>query len=235
MNELADSHAAPGPARPEKLSVDFYEEADGIAIHKRRGGGPGLFLLLWLTGWTVGCVVLVAQVIKEPAIGTFAFAVPFWASWLLVAGFLVWIQFGTETLLLRGDKVLFLRKAFITLSTRSVPRGEIQRFRECQSQHTENDQHLWGIEMVTIGKPLRFCFRLADQERDWLIHQLNLFLAATASDPQPGASPLLPEPPDETAAAGPATAEQPKAREILAYETTLAERRPIATGNWPTT
>jgi hypothetical protein len=82
MNDLADPDAVRGPARPEKLTVDFYEEPDGIAIHKKRGGGPGVFLLLWLIGWTVGCVFLGAEVVKNPAAGTIAFAVPFWASWL---------------------------------------------------------------------------------------------------------------------------------------------------------
>jgi hypothetical protein len=184
MNELVDPEDSTGPARPEKLTVDFYEEPDGIAIRKNRGGGPGCFLSLWLIGWTVGCVALIGQAIRDPALGTFAFALPFWASWLLVAGMLVRIMFGKETLLLRRDKALFLRTALIKLSSRSVPREEIQNFRECRSTHTENDARLWGIEMVTLGKPLRFAFRLPDVERAWPIHQLNRYLLATDADIQ---------------------------------------------------
>ena len=182
MSEILETDDDCGPARPAKLSVDFYDEPDGIALHMKRGGGPGLFLLLWLIGWTVGCVFLTHQVIHEPSIGMFAFAIPFWASWLAVAAFLVWILFGKETLLLRPDKALFLRKAFVTLSTRVVPRCEIRSFCECHSSHTENDQHLWGIEMTTLGTPLRFCYRLPDQERAWLIHQLNRFLALAPAE-----------------------------------------------------
>ena len=131
----------------------------------------------------MGCVFLAHQVIQEPSLGMFVFAIPFWAAWLAVATFLVWSLFGKETLLLRPDKVLFLRKALVTLSTRVVPRSEIRGFCECRSSHNENDQHLWGIELTTLGTPLRFCYRLADQERAWLIHQLNRFLATTAAAP----------------------------------------------------
>jgi hypothetical protein len=189
MNDLTEQDAIPGPARPEKLTVDFFQQPDGLAIHKKRGGGPRVFLSLWLLGWTVGCVVLFIVVLNEPKIGTFAFAVPFWASWLFVAALLTWMYFGKETLLLQRDQALFLRSALVKLSSRVVPRAEIQGFRECQSSHTENDEHLWGIEMVTLGKPVRFAFRLPDRERAWLIHQLNGFLATT------GPVALMAEPP----------------------------------------
>jgi hypothetical protein len=184
-NELGDSDPSPEPARPATLTVDFYEEPDGMAIHKKHGGGPTGFLLLWLSGWSVGCAVLVGAVLKQPAFSTFAFATPFWLAWLLVAGFLVWALFGKETLLLRADAALFQRTALIAISSRLVPRAEIVNFRECRSTATENDQHLWGIEMVTLGKPLRFAFRLPDQERAWLVSQLNRYLAATRIEGQP--------------------------------------------------
>lgn len=178
MSDLGPD-AARGPSRPEKLTVDFYEQSDALAIHKKRGGGPVVFLSLWLIGWTVGCVALLGAVIHAPAIGMFAFALPFWASWLFVAGVLAWSVFGKDTLLLRRDEAIFLRTALVKLSSRAVPRKEIQGFRECRSSHTENDEYLWGIEMVTLGKPVRFAFRLPDRERAWLIHQLNRFLETT--------------------------------------------------------
>lgn len=188
MDDLFSTTVSPEPARPESLTVDFYDQGDTLAIHKKRGGGPALFLLLWLTAWTVGCVVLAGMVINEPSLGNFAFAIPFWASWLFVAAMLVWMLFGKETLLLRQDKALFLRTALITLRTRGVPREEILGFRECRSTHTENDEHLWGIEMKTLGKPVRFAFRLPDRERAWLIYKLNQFLGTTNPDAAEGST-----------------------------------------------
>jgi hypothetical protein len=191
--ELTRPDARPDPARPERLTVEFYEQDGTLAIHKKRGGGPGIFLLLWLIGWTVGCVFLLGMAIKDPAIGNVLFAVPFWAAWFAVAIFLVWIWFGKETLLLRSSEAIFARRALVTLSSRAVLRCEIREFRECRSSHTENDQYLWGIEMVTLGKPLRFAFRLPDREREWLIFRLNQFLATTPGG-RPDSLPAEPTP-----------------------------------------
>ena len=215
---------SPGPARPERLTVDFYEEPGTLVIHKRRGGGSWLFLLLWLIGWTVGCVVLLVVVIANPTLVMFAFGLPFWASWLFVAGVLVWMIFGKETLLLGRGEAHFLRTAFIRLSSRVVPLKEVQGFHECRSCYTKNDEYLWGIEMLTLGQPVRFAFRLPDRERTWLVHQLNRFLATSG-------------PPEERQALQPAVTflqtpssskttvpeGTPVSTEVLAFEYTLAE------------
>lgn len=167
------------PSRPETLTVVYLEEAGHLVIHKKRGCGSYWFLLLWLTGWTVGCIVLAVNIFSDPSL--ILFAIPFWASWLVVASIVVWMRFGKETLIVGPDEVRFQRTAWIKLSTRVVPRAEVQSFQECRSSYTENDQYLWGIEMVTTGKPLRFAFRLPDRERAWLIHQLNRFIGSTGS------------------------------------------------------
>ncbi len=145
--------------KPQALTVDFRESADGMAIIARQtNGGAGRFLLLWLIGWTVGCVFLVGLVSDNPSIGNLAFAVPFWAAWLAVSVILIWTFFGTETLLIRHDKVLFLRKAIMQLTTREVSVTDVTGIRSCRSRHQENDEYLWGIEVATVGRPIRFGF-----------------------------------------------------------------------------
>lgn len=169
------------PLRPDTLTVDFYEEADALVIHTKRGGGPWGFLLFWLIPWTVGCVLLLVKVIDHPSPGLFAFATSFWAAWLLAASLLVWSLFGKETLLLRRDQAYFSRTALVRLWSCVVPRKEILAFRECRSSnYSEDNEHLWAIEMVTLGKPVQFAFWLPDRERAWLIYQLNRFLGTSA-------------------------------------------------------
>src|SRR5262249_36595353 len=120
-------------------------------------------------------------------------------------------------------EAMFMRTAVIRLTSRVVPRREVQGFRECRSNYTENDVHLWGIEMLTLGKPVRFAFRLPDGERAWLIYQLNRFLQA--SGPVEGghvrqATSLLS---GEIKAAEKAPPIGPRATtEILAFDRTLA-------------
>ncbi len=176
MNEMNFSYTAHGPARPDRLTVDFYQEADTLMLRMPRGGGPWHFMLLWLIGWTVCCVALLAKVLNAPAPWILVFALPFWTSWLFVASLIAWMLFSKETLYVDCDEVRFVRTAVIRLTARIVPRKEIKGFHECRSNYAENNQFLWGIEMVTLGKSVRFAFRLPEQERAWLIYQLNAFL-----------------------------------------------------------
>ena len=168
-----------GPARPESLSVELTESENSITIVKRRGAGRGgLFLLLWLIGWTVACVVLVGMVWKERTLFSVMFALPFWIAWFAVAGFLAWQRFGKEMFQLDDRGVYFERYLWIRIHSREVPRKEILSFRQCQSVHTENDVYLYGIEVETLGKPLRVLFDLPDNERVWIVYRLSRLLGA---------------------------------------------------------
>ena len=71
MNEASLSDTSRGPARPERLAVDFYEQPDALVVHKRRGVGPWVSPLLWLIGWTAICVMLLAHVLNEPSLWAF--------------------------------------------------------------------------------------------------------------------------------------------------------------------
>jgi hypothetical protein len=183
------SDSLPSPARPEKLTVQFFAEGDRLAVQKKTGNAPVFFLLLWLIAWTVGCVALAVNVIAKPQLGLILFGIPFWASWLLVAGFLVWIFFGSEMLVLTPEGAYFRRTALVNLSSRFVPRNEILAARECLSTWQENDHYLWGIELQTAGKSLPCFFRLPDAERYWLIAELNRFLGVNA--PNAASQPVL--------------------------------------------
>lgn len=220
MSELSLPDAAQGPARPRRLTVDFYEDADPVMIRKRRGGGPWPFFLPWLIGWTIGCVLLISKVFDDPSVGNLAFGLPFCVMWLAVAGMLIWMLFAKETFYLGRDEVVFERRAVVLLSTRVVPRDEVQIFRECRSTYNENDQPLLGIEMLTLGTPLRFAFRLPAGERAWLIHQLNRFLTASSwRCAAPGSPAAMTTPLDKPS--GNTSAEH-AVTEALTYDRTLA-------------
>ncbi len=115
------------------------------------------------------------------------FAIPFWASWLFVAGLVVWQRFGKELVQADQDGIYFERYALIRITQRSIPRKEILGFDKCKSFHTQNDEHLWGIEARTLEKPLRFLFDLPSNELIWLIDRLNQFFGtqSTYLDPKP--------------------------------------------------
>ena len=43
MSDTQTADDVRGPARPARLSVDFYDEPDGIALHMKRGAAGILF------------------------------------------------------------------------------------------------------------------------------------------------------------------------------------------------
>jgi hypothetical protein len=173
------------PEEPDDLSVDFHRDGDALVISRSGGSrGVGCFLLVWQTGWTIGCVALLGMVISDPSLGTVAFAIPFWAAWLAVGSVLVWNYFGKEVFHLSPLGAGYSRHALVNLSRREVPLEEIRGFGS-HSSDISSDSATPHIEMRTLGEPLRFCGNLGAAERSWLIAQLREHLARLTGGPEP--------------------------------------------------
>jgi hypothetical protein len=172
------------PARPERLSFRFAREKDRLALRfGRRPSGSGCFLVLWLIGWTVGCVFLAGMVIREPKIFNFLFAVPFWASWIFVFCVILNQFFNREYVLLDSQGLAFERRVLIRIASRLVPLGELQSFTSYQkNMHQEGQPPPEGIETRTLGRPLRFGEFKSNEEKAWLLSELNDHLATLQID-----------------------------------------------------
>lgn len=73
------------PAQPRRLTVRFEQTVDRLSLtYRSRHWGRGCALLVWLIGWTVGCVYLAGEVRANPNAANVMFAVPFWSSWIFV-------------------------------------------------------------------------------------------------------------------------------------------------------
>ncbi len=169
----------PPPARPERLSVRWEQSGDRLwLVHRNRGRGGGCFLTLWLIGWTVGCVFLAGMVIRDPKLLHFLFAVPFWASWVFVFALVLRSFFQREQFLLDREGAVFLRRVFVPLCRREVPLSEIKQFAEySRVTDSENGTRSYGLEMQTVGQPLKFAEGLEEPERNWLLYTINEHLA----------------------------------------------------------
>lgn len=178
------------PARPSELTCRIERTEDRLTVTVHQRSGPGGFLVLWLIAWSAGCVKLTGEFINNPSLFMASIALPFWASWLAVAGYVVWLYFGQERVIIGRNQVAFERWAFVRFSRRTVPLSEILLVRECLSRFTEDDQRLAGIELKTQGIPVRFGFRLPPRERTWLISQLNSVVGSLRSEDRPFSSAL---------------------------------------------
>jgi hypothetical protein len=136
--------------------------------------GGGFFMLLWLTGWTVGCVALGNMVLKDPKLISILFAIPFWASWVFVFCAMLRAFFCREYFMLNDGGAAFIRRVIVPIKTRLVPLEEIKSFHDGIARRDSESGHIaLGVEMRTLGRPLSFAAGVTKAECDWLIDQLN--------------------------------------------------------------
>jgi hypothetical protein len=178
------------PARPRRLHTHLESAGLRLTLEYRRFDPTGCFLFLWLIGWTVGCVVLLGRVIAEPTILHLSFAIPFWAAWLLVSCLVLNSFFRRERLELGPEGIQFDCRVIIPIRQRAIPLGEIQGFGSYSTVvDSESGTREWGLEVLTHGQGLRFGKGLSDDERAWLIDQLETQLSRL----MPGREPPRPE------------------------------------------
>jgi hypothetical protein len=177
---MAADDPNPMPARPERCRVRL-EEVDGDleVSYRRPVWGPGCFLLFWLTGWSVGCAVLVGKVLAEPTLFHILSATPFLASWFVVFFLLVYMFFGAERLRLGPGGLDFRSRALVTLRRRHVPLAEIKRVRRepvSTGSRSDNPAANWCVLVETVGRPLEFGRGMTEKEQHWLAAVLNRYL-----------------------------------------------------------
>ena len=173
---------AQSPPKPRSMKTQVERNADLMRVRCHlRQWGAGLFMLLWLTGWTAGCLMLAyaAFIKREP--GTLLFGVPFWASWVFVFFLLLKMFFQKDELVVDREGVVFRRQVIVKIKERRIPLGELKRVEKYTAvTDSESGRTESGLEIVTLGKSLR-CFQgLSNDELSWLQWQLSEQLAGMA-------------------------------------------------------
>jgi hypothetical protein len=160
------------------------EEVDGdLELSYRQGGIPGgCFLLVWLSGWTVGCVMLIRQIFIDPTFFNVLVAVPFLTSWLFVFAVLVWMFFGVERVRLGFERLEYRTVALVTLSRRTIPRAELKGVSAGLTTYRVKDRNLPYVKFDTLGEPLGFARGISEEELHWLVQRLNEYLDTLGPD-----------------------------------------------------
>lgn len=158
------------PPLPRRLKSTLTRQGDRWTLSVPAGNWAiGIFLLLWLTGWTAGCVMLAREVLAEPKWSTILFGLPFWASWVFVAFLAANTFFCTEKLTLDREGAEFEVRVIARVRHQATPLKEIQGFVSEHTVDSENGSLHWHITMQTDGKRVEFGSMLADDERQWLV------------------------------------------------------------------
>ena len=91
--------------KPMTLRTRVVQTDDSLLLIAKPNKASAIFLILWLIGWSAGCVTLAAQVIANPSIGIIAFSIPFFASWFFVAACIAWTLFGENCLMIEPHEI----------------------------------------------------------------------------------------------------------------------------------
>jgi hypothetical protein len=153
--------------QPEMLRFKLEQVGDELILRRRTGFiGVGVFVLVWLTFWTFGCVHLVRTLLVQPTPVQFLFAVPFWAAWVFAAWLLVQSFLGFEQIRI-GPESLEVTTLF---GRRRAPidelRGVSRELKVVQGKRGETTQSFLKIAMA--GEPISLGEGVSDEELEWL-------------------------------------------------------------------
>src|SRR5262245_35844172 len=165
--------------QPARTRMRLERRGAELELH-RRGWGVGAtgFLIVWLIGWTVGCVMIAGQFIRQPQPFTLLFAIPFRPSGFAVASHIAHSLFSFERLIIgRSGAQLVKGIGPWTTQRRQVPLSELRRAKRFKSSYEVNDQPVYGVEVRTAGKPIIVAVGVDTDEREWLIATINEQLA----------------------------------------------------------
>ena len=107
-----EPYKAKGLNRTSKRLVVWRDNVDGQDAVRVKFGSFSfvvIFLVLWLAGWSVGCMKLIQEITVKPfEWGSLLMALPFLGGWIAVAVFILFIIFGrTVVTFVRGGGTVF--------------------------------------------------------------------------------------------------------------------------------
>lgn len=157
----------PAPPRP-KTRVE--QVGDTLTLRRRTGHiAITAFMLVWMSGWTAGCIALVHQAIMEPSTQFVAFCVPFVIGWFFGAALLAGSLFGRESLVVSRDGVDCEQRMLVRWRRQRAELDDVRAITEFSTMaDSESGQRSYGLRIETTGEPIRFGQGTKEEERAWL-------------------------------------------------------------------
>ena len=149
-------------------------------IHYRRTGmiAMNIFLTVWLTGWTFGCIFLLKQYLN----GSLAndgkpmplwFVSVFWIAEIGVAGMWLNMLFGKKSFHLSQSSLVRNTEIFGFRRSRTIARNSIKSFRQIKDGGEDEDSFpSWGLKIIADKK-----ISLIGRQQYDKSHWLGKFLA----------------------------------------------------------
>lgn len=163
-----------------------------------KSAGLLFFATLWLgfvTFWTFGTLFAVSST-DDPKAWLFpAFSIPFWAVglWMLYYGLRT--RFAKHLFLINAREVIMVRSLFGRKKRKTLHRDRLKWVQK-KEFYQQNYTPVYGVEIRGEDGKLRFGTALSEDEKDWLVADMNrvLWPPDPTPDPTPDSDPdSLPE------------------------------------------
>lgn len=173
------------PSRPTKMLARVIESSDNTVFRiDPKPGGVSVFLMLWLAGWSVACVAFVRHAINTMDWKMALFSVPFVGAWFLVAGLVLNIWRGYESLTVSKEGINHERRSVFGKKLRPISLADLRSIDVVTTTHSDDGStyQRHRIEVSTSGLPVTFgddsmgTTKLSQAEADWLKHEIVMAL-----------------------------------------------------------
>ncbi|MBI5706530.1 MAG: hypothetical protein HZC36_06025 [Armatimonadetes bacterium] len=158
------SHAPP----PAGFLLEF-ESGSPVIRYRPKGMGCAIaFFIVWILGWTGGCIALLASALARTASGpTVGFVMLFWATDVLVILIFLWL-FRSQTVFRFSESELIWTKSLGKLKRRKCfPKSGILAVRQVKDGGDGEDSFpSWGLMLV--GPDFKVLSRQDIGKSDWL-------------------------------------------------------------------
>ncbi|MEZ0324499.1 MAG: hypothetical protein ACAH95_01215 [Fimbriimonas sp.] len=178
-------------AKIEKLlaqppnGIELLEHGRDQLVIQHRTKGMGcmtLFLIVWVSGWSMGCVGMLYRyfepVAGEQAIPLFVLAF-MWLADIGVAAFLIYFVFAKRTFRFVGRTLTFEVDVLGLKKTQEIYRDDIQQIKLIKDGGESDDSFpSWGVTLEQTGKKkVSLLFRQRLEVSTWLRDLLEAWRA----------------------------------------------------------
>lgn len=166
----------PEPPRPEALRSKLLDDGSTMIVEVREGSIVlAVFLGVWLTFWTIGCVALIQKCIAGPTFESILFGVPFWASWIAVSFAVLASLFSRSRLAFSDWGLQYESSILRPVWQANVPLHELRSARVLEELDGDGDRTS-SIQVLTTGRHVLFGPSLPEREKEWLAFRFNEFI-----------------------------------------------------------
>jgi hypothetical protein len=156
-----------------------------------RNWARGIFLTVFLIGWSSGCVMMVGQALAGGGVFMWVFATPFLAAWWFVAWALHQALFTWERLHVGPNGLVHEQRGVLGVSRRKLPLSEVRSLAPALTKGTDEQGPQNYLLIRTVGRPVEFAKGVSDGEVLWLAEllQSHCSVLCGGAEPMGGESP----------------------------------------------